>query len=81
MVSQLVQNSVSDASPTFIHKFTGTCHLNVLKVYNKDVLNNLHYIQHYIKEQLMKCEVEIMQNEMVVFCFLMYYLHICQEKI
>jgi len=28
----------------------------------------------------MKHGVEMMQNEMVVFCFLMFYPHICQEK-
>ena len=29
----------------------------------------------------MKHDVEMMQNEMVVFCSLKYYPHICQEKI
>ena len=74
------RNSVSHATPTFTDKFTKTCHLNVIKVYNKDGVNSLHHIQHQITEQLMKHGVEMMQNEMVVFCFLMFYPHICQEK-
>ena len=74
------RNFVSDTTPTFTDMFTRTCHLNVLKVYNKYGVNSLNYIQHQIRGQLLKHEVEMMQNEMVVICFLMYYPHICQEK-
>jgi hypothetical protein len=68
VVPQLVQE-LCNATQTFIDKFTRTCHLNVLKVYNKDGVSCSHYIQHQIKEQLVKYEVEMMQNEMVVFFF------------